>query len=676
MNFQIANQQPKAEDRRSISNSDRILAGEYRPSVASSNQVQAHPTYRNAHNNARYTHKKKTSSGNKNQYRDGRNSDKLDNIVQQNVGNRWNPQSQYLVRNGDFFYRGNSASTSNQGKQAMVRANRPLYKQPPKGQLVQYAKGSTDNSRPIMSSNSRNSNQSYIPSKNGQLVALRGPRRVDRPVIEDDSLYYYNEDAKTFTQNAYNRQNNSGALAPLNPLNTSNRQNYYSDGPTDNYSQSLSTSSNPWITTQATREVPYLTHDTANFLKNKNIIVCISNFSSQVSTVSVLNTLGERTQFQFNHYGVFEDELWIEVQTPADALALMKLNGLQFTSLGIQPVSIRLCFLRSRLRLHPEALKEALNQLIPLGPQIESLDLTKWGLKNYSSGISFSFPPSLSSLCECILSYAINIHTLSLSDNAISSAFPLEPLVFLQNLRILDLGGNIIRTIHDISILSQFPMLRELILVNNPISFERDYRLLVLELIPNLLVLDHEQFPLQISFGDIERDMSSELLPADNPFFFSQGEIEEHVNLFIELLLCTFDTDRKKLTGAYRARGSYFSCKVFRVEDIGRAPCKNTYAHDAFDIIQCILEFPASKHEPPKRCDFLWLPNMQQQALLVISGHVTFAEERYIYQRSITLIPYNIEERWKFTIINDILMLTQMAEKYEAIETQNSMVYD
>ena len=80
-----------------------------------------------------------------------------------------------------------------------------------------------------------------------------------------------------------------------------------------------------------------------------------------------------------------------------------------------------------------------------------------------------------------------NIRWIDLSCNQLTSV---EPLVSMENLLVLYLHGNKIKSPREVRALQSLPKLKKLTLYANPIADIKGYRLLVLSILPNLKMVD------------------------------------------------------------------------------------------------------------------------------------------------------------------------------------------
>ncbi|EFA80599.1 hypothetical protein PPL_06538 [Heterostelium album PN500] len=142
-------------------------------------------------------------------------------------------------------------------------------------------------------------------------------------------------------------------------------------------------------------------------------------------------------------------------------------------------------------------------------------------------------------------------NTISFSHNNITSfsGFVLMTRFKLENLINFNFDSNKITDFDELDYLSDLP-LRELLLSNNPIASQPNYRMEVAKRFPDLKFLDG------VEIGPA--DFPPSPCPPLRPSFFDTVETQQFAYRFLQKYFTTFDTDRSNIVKAY-SEDSIFS---------------------------------------------------------------------------------------------------------------------
>ncbi|CAR27978.1 hypothetical protein ZYGR_0N04660 [Zygosaccharomyces rouxii] len=277
----------------------------------------------------------------------------------------------------------------------------------------------------------------------------------------------------------------------------------------------------------------------------------LMNFLSRTTRISVVDAMVEGP-LVVGH-----------VASRADAESLLKWNGIRFAGNNLKfeilsdsgndgagansTITLLKNFLYKRYN--------AQTKMLDLGNLHADPDLVQKGLFSSISTQSKMFPAlmKLASKEPQLVVESINLSDNNLKDisgiTTLAQTFP-----YLKN---LCLANNQISRFRTIEVWkNKFKELRELLMINNPISNDKLYRSEMMRLFPKLVILDN------VMIRDEQKLTSIYSIPMKiQPFFFENNEIGPSSTDFVTNFLNFWDTDRMQLLGLYTPQ-SQFSISV------------------------------------------------------------------------------------------------------------------
>ncbi|GCE97806.1 nuclear mRNA export, poly(A)+RNA binding protein [Zygosaccharomyces mellis] len=277
----------------------------------------------------------------------------------------------------------------------------------------------------------------------------------------------------------------------------------------------------------------------------------LMNFLSRTTRISVVDA-------------VVEGPLVVGyVASRADAESLLKWNGIRFAGNNLKfeilsgtgndapgtnsTITLLKNFLYKRYN--------AQTKMLDLGNLHADPDLVQKGLFSSMSTQSKMFPALMKLTSK---EPQLVVESVNLSDNNLKDISGITTLAqTFPHLKNLCLANNQISRFRTIEVWkNKFKELRELLMVNNPITSDKLYRSEMMRLFPKLVILDN------VMVRDEQKLTSIYSIPMKiQPFFFENNEIGPSSTDFVTNFLNFWDTDRMQLLGLYTPQ-SQFSISV------------------------------------------------------------------------------------------------------------------
>lgn len=274
----------------------------------------------------------------------------------------------------------------------------------------------------------------------------------------------------------------------------------------------------------------------------------------------LLNFVSRKTRISIRNSQVQGDAIVGQV-TPQEADQLVKFSGYRFAgnSLKIEKVGGAAQSTSDTISVLRNVLMRRYNaqtRMLDLGNLFNDPELVQRGMAPKNSNTQSKMFPAMMKVAS--KEPTMIVESINLSDNNLKDVTGITTLAqTFPDLKNLCIANNNISRFHSLEVWkNKFKHLRELLMMNNPVTADRLYRSEMLRIFPKLVILDN------VLVRDENKLNSIYGLPIrQTQFFFEDNGLASSSTDFVSNFLNLWDTNRMQLMGLYTPQ-SQFSLSV------------------------------------------------------------------------------------------------------------------